>query len=48
MIINVYWCGQTDGDIDIMKPTVTFHYFMNVPEKNPLMDNHLLTEDKRL
>jgi len=33
MIINVYWCGQTDGHTDMMKLTVTFHNFMNVPKK---------------
>jgi hypothetical protein len=48
MIINVYWCGQTDGHIDMMMLTVTFHNFMNVPKKSPLMDNHLLTQNKPL
>jgi len=48
MIINVYWCGHTDGHIDMMKLTVTFHSFMNVPKRNPLMDNHLLTQNKLL
>ena len=48
MIINEYWCGQTDGHIDMIKLTVTVHNFVNVPKRNPLMDNHTLTQNKLL